>query len=87
MVEDEVQCAAEDGLDATDLVTATEQVVEGADDGETGADIRFEEEAGVVFPGQVFQVALVAVYRRTGDLVTGHHRDAFLQEGCLAGGD
>src|SRR5258708_28600037 len=45
VVEDEIKGAAEYCLNAVYFVAAAQQVVEGADDGKTGAYIGFEQEA------------------------------------------
>ena len=86
-VEDEVQRAAQDGLDPQDVVAAVAEAVDGVDDGQARAHIGLEEELDTAAAGRLLEFAVVLVVRRGGDLVGRDHGDAVLEEVLVQGGD
>src|SRR5690606_4535511 len=69
VIENEIERSAKHCFDAVDLISAAHQVVECADNGKSGSDVRFEEELRVVLAGEIFEFLIVLKLRRRRYLV------------------
>ena len=58
-IEHVVECAGQDGFDALDAVAGSDEIADGADDGQTGADVGFEKEFHSATACRVFQCRVV----------------------------
>ena len=85
-VEDEVERAAEHSLQFQNLVAAVDEVVDGVNDGQTGADVGLEEELDAAATCRSLEAGIVVVVGRRSDLVGGDDRDAVFEEVVVEAG-
>ena len=62
-----------------------DKVVNGIDDRESGAYIRFKQVLHTALAGNLFQFTVVLVFRRSGNLVGSHYRNIVQQQVLVKG--
>ncbi|CDB12074.1 unknown [Bacteroides sp. CAG:633] len=80
LVEDVVQRAAQYGFYLQYLVATMDEVVDGVDDGQSGAHVGLEQILHTALTGYLLQCAVVFVFGRSGYLVGCHYRYVVLQQ-------
>src|SRR5699024_6802292 len=79
-IEDIVQRTAQHDFNLQYLITAMDKVVNGIDDGESGAYIGFKQVLHTALAGNLFQFTVVLVFGRSSNLVSSHYRNIVQQQ-------